>query len=136
MGKGCGSVFLFGKKPVQCGWCGSAAAQAAVFAGTAILIASHGAPHANTIFMPAGGVVIEVLNCGHYTDVSRKLITETGHLYMSTMDNASLECQSNQAARHSADDRALLRAEWEPALLEAMRSVDAHGTEPAPPGAK
>ena len=43
---------------------------------------------------------------------------------MSTMDNASLECQSNQAARHSADDRELLRSEWEPALLEALKVVE------------
>ena len=107
------------------------AAQAAVFAGTAVLIASHGAPHANTLFMPAGGVVIEVLNCGHYTDVSRKLITETGHLYMSTMDNASLECQAAGSDRHSADDRELLRGEWEPALLTALRAVAPLVEEPS-----
>ena len=50
-----------------------------MFARSSVLVAAHGAPHANSIFMPAGAVVVEVLNCGHYTDVSRKLITETGH---------------------------------------------------------
>ena len=47
------------------------------------------------------------------------------------MDNASLECQAAGSDRHSADDRELLRGEWEPALLTALRAVAPLVEEPS-----
>ena len=74
--------------------------------------------------MPTGAVVIEPLGCGHYTDVSRKLITEGGHFYLATMDATNANCTSNQAAKFGADDRELRREEWQPAVEEALRVLE------------
>ena len=98
--------------------------QAERLSRASVFISAHGASHANTLFMPTGAVVIEPLGCGHYTDVSRKLITEGGHFYLATMDATNANCTSNQAAMFGADDRELRREEWQPAVEEALRVLE------------
>lgn len=96
--------------------------QLALFGATALLITPHGAQLTNVVFMPSGAAVIEVLNCGHFTDVPKKLALECGLRYVQTIDGAP-GCDAPLGKRHINDDRNVsLENELRPALRAVMAS--------------
>ena len=52
--------------------------QLELFASTKLLVTPHGAQLTNVVFMPAGASIVEVFNCGFFSDVPKKLALECG----------------------------------------------------------
>ena len=93
--------------------------QLALYSNTSLLVSPHGAQLTNVVFMPAGAAVVEVLNCGHFTDVPKKLALECGLRYVATQDPRP-GCDAIIGKRHQDDDRNVTIDELRPALRAAL----------------
>ena len=69
--------------------------------------------------MPTGAAVVEVLNCGHFTDVPKKLALECGLRVVQTIDPAP-GCDRPLGKGHTDDDRDVTLDELRPAVAAAM----------------
>ena len=93
--------------------------QVELYARSSILISMHGAQLINAAFMAEGAVVVEVFNCGHFSDTYKAVILEAGVGYIATRDPRP-GCDQDLGRHMSETSRRVGEAELLPALRAAL----------------